>query len=71
MRAGFLLNTGSAEHPVAGPTPQAHLPPVLPSPHPTSVHLHIPSLSQTGAQIHKSDSLFPSQWALGPTDAFL
>ena len=35
MRAGFLLNTGSAEHPVAGPTPQAHLPPFLPH-HPDS-----------------------------------
>lgn len=83
MSAGFLLETGSAEHPIAGPTPQVPLPPLLPhhpgscpapaalpSPYPTSIHLHIPSLSQTGVQIHKSDSLLPSQWALGPTDAF-
>lgn len=54
MSAGFLLNTGSAEHPVAGPTPQAHLPPFLPhhpgssparSCHPTqpSPHQHPPA----------------------------
>ena len=54
MSAGFLLNTGSAEHPVAGPTLQAHLPPFLPhhpgssparSCHPTqpSSHQHPPA----------------------------
>ena len=57
MRAGFLLNTGSAEHPVAGPTPQAHLPPFLP--HPPDSSLPPSSCRPTQPSPHQRPPAYP------------